>query len=511
MEECYSQLNLHSQSDRAHDDTVVVIGSGPAGAAAAVQLTGAGVNVTLLEAGLAADARGLTARIGGLTVVRVHRPIRTRTEGLTITGDPSTILYEDIAPGGLTNHWSCAVPRFSVDDFLDGRRAGEAFTWPLDYAELEPWYERVEPLLKISGTTTSLPQLPAGRVSDVLSLGSTWRDIATAAQSEGQAVVPVPYVYGARTTLTASGTVFNSFVRLVKPIARAGRIDVRYGKSVTQLEWSGAARRVTSVIVRDRQTGADERVRCRAVVVAAGAVNTAKILLQSTSADFPEGLGNTHGVLGRYLHDHPIGKLVIDLNAPLAFTPAAYISRLALGRTRPLYAASALQWSGVQHFVRSALQGRPGRLRSAGFSLFGTMAPAAENFVALDGSKRLDDGTPGLRLHIAYPPESPAALEATRDQVVHLLDRVKLKPQVAVWTIDPVGSAIHFAGSCRMHASPKFGMLDEWNRMHAVRNVLVADSAAFTTGSEKNPVLTAMALAWRGCDKLVEDLRSGAI
>jgi choline dehydrogenase-like flavoprotein len=353
--------------------------------------------------------------------------------------------------------------------------------------------------------------LPAGRVRDERSLGSAWRQIAAAAAGEGQAVVPVPYVYGARTTLTRSGTVFNSFVRLVQPIARAGRIDVRYGKQVTELQWSGTARRVTAVLARDRQTGADERIPCRAVVVAAGAVNSAKLLLQSTSSDFPEGLGNTHGVLGRYLHDHPIGKLIIDINAPLAFTPAAYITRLPLDRTAPLYAASCLQWSGVQHFVRSLLRGHPGRLGAAGFTVFGTMAPTPDNFVALDPTKRSTDGSPGTTLKIRYAPESTDALEAARDQMVHLLDRVKLAPKVNLWAIDPVGSAIHFAGSCRMHASPAFGMLDGWNRLHAVRNVIVADSAAFTTGSEKNPVLTAMALAARASERLVDDLRRGVI
>jgi choline dehydrogenase-like flavoprotein len=504
-------MNLHSQSVRTSDETVVVIGSGPAGAAAAVQLTAAGVKVTLVEAGLPNEARGLTARLRGLTVMRVHRPLHTRTDGLTITGDPSTLLYEDIAPGGLTNHWSCAVPRFSPDDFLDGRRAGEAFTWPIDYADLEPWYDRVEPWLQISGTMNSLPQLPAGKVRDVRALGQAWQRIAAAAEVEGQAIVPVPYVYGARTTLTLSGTVFNSFVRLVKPRLGAGLIEARFGKQVTQLEWSGGARRVTAVLARDRQTGADERIPCRAVVVAAGAVNTAKLFLQSTSADFPHGLGNTHGVLGGYLHDHPIGKLMVDLNAPLAFTPAAYITRLPLDRTIPLFAASALQWSGVQHFVRSTLQGHPGRLSAAGFSLFGTMAPTPDNFVALDTTKQSDDGSPGTTLHIRYPPESKAALEATRDQVVHLFDRVGLEPKVSLWAIDPVGSAIHFAGSCRMHASPRFGMLDAWSRMHAVPNVVVADSAAFTTGSEKNPVLTAMALAARASQRLVDDLRCGDV
>ncbi len=70
---------------------------------------------------------------------------------------------------------------------------------------------------------------------------------------------------------------------------------------------------------------------------------------------------------------------------------------------------------------------------------------------------------------------------------------------------------MHFAGTCRMHASPQFGMLDKWSRLHAVPNVVVADSSAFTTGPEKNPVLTAMALAARASQRLVDDMRSGTI
>jgi choline dehydrogenase-like flavoprotein len=502
---------LHTTSGVQRDDTVIVIGSGPAGAAATAWLTSAGVDVTLLEAGLQTAAIGLTARVAGMTVIRLHRRMTARNGDVTVTGDPDTVLYEDLAPGGLTNHWSCAVPRFSRDDFLDARRAGEAYTWPIDYEDLGRWYDWVEPFLKISGSSIDVPQLPAGKVRDVRSLGPVWQHIAAAAGRQGQAVVPVPYVYGGRTTLTPSGTVFNSFVRMVRPARRSGHLAIRYGTRVTQLEWSGATKRVTGAIVRDVTTGAEHRFPCRAVVLAAGAINTTKILLQSISNDFPNGLGNTHGVLGRYLHDHPLGKVVVEVGTPLAFQPAAYITRQSLERSTPLYAASCLQWSGVYRLVHSIVKGHPGNLTSCGFSLFGTMAPAEQNFVALDPTRQSEDGTPGLILNIRYPPESASTLESTRDQLVDLLDQVNLRPRVTLWLIDKVGSAIHYAGTCRMHASPQFGMVDRWNRLHAVRNAVVADSAAFTTGSEKNPVLTAMALAARASQQLVEDLRKGVL
>jgi choline dehydrogenase-like flavoprotein len=268
---------------------------------------------------------------------------------------------------------------------------------------------------------------------------------------------------------------------------------------------------VEAVLVRDARTGATDRIRCRAVVLAAGSINTTKILLQSTPDDFPDGLGNTHGVLGRYLHDHPLGKLDIEVDSPISFHPAAYITRLPLEKSAPLYAAACLQWSGAHRLARSVLQGHPGQLKSSGFSVFGTMVPIERNRVALDSSRSSSDGTPGLVLEIRHPPESVQALVDARDQLMNLLERAGLRPRIRLWLIDYVGSAIHYAGTCRMHASPQFGMLDRWSRLHAVKNVVVADSAAFTTGPEKNPVLTAMALAARASQRLVDDLRAGVI
>jgi choline dehydrogenase-like flavoprotein len=506
-----SSVGLRPETFSHKENSVVVVGSGPAGAAAALALIERGVDVTLLEAGQARGALGLTVRVAGVTMARIHRQLSPRLDGVLMTGDSGAVLYEDVAPGGLTNHWSCAVPRFSRDDFDDARRAGEVFTWPVAYDDLAPWYDWVEPRLCISGSAIDVPQLPAGKVANVRALTPSWAPIAAEAQRDGQAVVPVPYVYGGRTTLTFSGTVFNSFVRLIKPALQSRHLNIRFESQAIQLEWSGATRRVAAVIVRDSRTGSTTRIPCRAVVIAAGAINSTKLLLQSTNADFPEGLGNTHGVLGRYLHDHPLGKLMIELGAPLSFLPAAYVTRRPLDRSVPLCAAACLQWSGVYRLFRSVLKGRPGELTSCGFSVFGTMTPSENNFVALDSARTCADGTPGLRLNIAYPPEAAETLTAARDQLINLLDKARLRPRTELWLIDAVGSAIHYAGTCRMHASPRFGMLDAWSRLHSVPNVVVADSSAFTTGPEKNPVLTAMALAARASHRLAEDLRTGVI
>jgi choline dehydrogenase-like flavoprotein len=294
-------------------------------------------------------------------------------------------------------------------------------------------------------------------------------------------------------------------------VLRTGRIQVRFDAQVERLEWSRGDRRVSHVVYRDARTGREERVACHAVVVAAGALNTARLLLQSRSADFPEGLGNTDGVLGRYLHDHPQAKLIVDLDTRMSIHPAAYISRVSLDRAQPLYAAAAVQWTGTALRAKSFVGGTPGRLPWIGFNVVGTMAPSRENGVTIDTRASANNGAPGVNLHIRRPAESDETLTRTRDELLGLLDRAGVGPRMRLWKIEELGNSIHFAGTCRMHDSPRFGMLNAWNRMHSVPNVMVADSSAFTTGPEKNPALTAMALSARGADKLARDLRAGSI
>jgi choline dehydrogenase-like flavoprotein len=500
---------LYEPSVASSDNRVVVVGSGPPGAAAALFLARAGIQVLLLEAGLADAAPGLTVRVAGVTVAKRKGELRQR-EGVTRTGDPNALLFEELAPGGLSNHWSCAVPRFSAEDFEDAARAGADQAWPVGYADLLPWYEQVEPLLHIAGPTHGSTQLPAPHVRHQRQLPKDWEPLAELAQRSGRSLVPMPYAYGADTTYTRSGTPFNSFVRLIEPALARGKLEVRFGARVSGLEWSPTSKRVEAVNYRDRVSGAEGRVPCRAVVVAGGALNTPQVLLQSKSADFPSGLGNTHGVLGRYLHDHPLGKVVIELKRAISIHPATYLTRLELSRAaRPLYAAACMQWCSTTDLAKSVLQRHPKRLRQIGFSVFGTMKPNRDDYVALDDKYRGPDGAAGLELNIRHPPEALLELQQARDDLLKLLNASGYEPRVSVWKVEEPGNSNHYAGSCRMHASAEFGMLNGWGRLHAVPNVAVADSSVFTTNPEKNPVLTSMTLAARAAHRLAQELKSG--
>jgi choline dehydrogenase-like flavoprotein len=483
---------------------VVVIGTGPAAAATAVVLSEAGQQPLLLEAGSASARLGLTARVRGLTLLKV-RPSLARRSNVTMTGDPQAELFEKLAPGGLSNHWACAVPRFSPDDFDDAARAGVEYTWPLGYADLAPWYDRIEPLLHIAGATADAPSLPAGRIRDRWSLAPEWEALARQVSTHARDLLAMPYAYGSETILTRSATAFNAYTRLIKPSLKRGRLSVRYDTHAERLEWSNTEQRVVAVHCRDTRTGASLRIACGAVVLAAGAVNSARILLESTSAEFPDGLGNRHGVLGRYLHDHPLAKIVVDLGRRVSLAPASYVTRPSLARSEPLYAAACMQWNSASHMARTWLSGHPGQTSRLGFSVFGTMIPTREDCVAIDRRAAASERSP-LQFSLRYPRRAVVELERAKDELLTCLERAGWAPRLKVFRVEAPGNSVHYGGTCRMHESPRFGVVDAFSRVHGAPNVVVADSGVFTTGPEKNPVLTAMALAARAADQLARDL-----
>jgi choline dehydrogenase-like flavoprotein len=140
--------------------------------------------------------------------------------------------------------------------------------------------------------------------------------------------------------------------------------------------------------------------------------------------------------------------------------------------------------------------------------MFGTMRPSEGDRVEVSRERRDPNGASEMRLGIRFDDDTRKMLDSARDRLLEILDSAGFRPRTTLWLHEPLGNSVHFGGSVRMHRSPKFGMLDEWNRLHAVPNVLVVDASAFTTGPEKNPTLTAMALAARSCQKLARDLRS---
>jgi choline dehydrogenase-like flavoprotein len=136
------------------------------------------------------------------------------------------------------------------------------------------------------------------------------------------------------------------------------------------------------------------------------------------------------------------------------------------------------------------------------------MLPEADNYVRLHPDKRDRFGMPLLDIHLRYGDEVAKTVTAAHARLKAILDDAgfRFRLDCPMDKLIP-GESAHYAGAARMHASPDYGVLNGWNRLHEVDNVAVVDASSFTTAVEKNPTLTAMALAARAADRLAYDLR----
>jgi choline dehydrogenase-like flavoprotein len=472
---------------------------------AALTLVNRGLPVTLLESGQHVPD-GLLIRAMGRNVFRRRPTVETNGDVGSENGDA---WFQSLVPGGLSNYWVGASPRFGPDDFVEGDRLDERYRWPLEYADLVPYYARCEHVLRVVGSPVDVPNLPAPVVLQRHELPGEWRTIASHASHMGHGLAPMPLADGPNWMLSRTGVGFNSFTHVIQPLERRANFDLRLGAHALRLEWQGDRNRVVSVLYRDRATGQDVSLPTRAVVVAAGPLASTRLLLYSTSTDFPAGLGNVEGLLGSYLHEHPQQWFPLELqDGTLPRLPqAAYLTRRRSQDSAPLLAAGYTIGFVSQQDKLWSIVPRPAE--RFGVLVFGTMVPRAHNQLQLDSSNVDVFGVPRLRASIRYEQDELDNLVTARQRLVEVMTCAGYPCSVPRFVDEPTpGASVHYGGTVRMHASPRYGMLDGWNRLHAVNNVVVADSSSFTTGVEKNPTLTAMALAARAVDRLADDLRS---
>lgn len=484
------------------DDRVIVIGSGPCGAMAAATLVGRGVNVLMLDAGLRAP-RGLIVRAAGNTVMRRMGWAEYSTDRLDPATTDDVDWISSLSLGGLSNYWTAAVPRFAPADFLDGKRLDERYVWPITYDELIPHYERAEQALTVTAGE-AISGVPSNTTSFTKRLPADWRQLAAAATRHGHGVGALPMAKGRPWMAARRGTEFCSYHCVIAPLLTSSNFELTTGAHVVRLDWSGE--RVDTVTYIDRRTRRVETVRGRAVVVAAGAIDSTTLLLRSTSTDFPSGLGNSNGLVGRYLHDHPREWWTAVPERPMrALAHPVYVARDAHDDAEPLMGSSiTLGLSATKERLRTYYRGRSAAF---GAQVFGTMVPTPDVGVALPAGAATDDPAVRPVLTLRYDAAAVDNLMAARERLRTVFADAGLGLAVPgpFHELRP-GSSVHYGGSVRMHASPEFGVLDGWNRIHDAPNVVVADSSCFTTGPEKNPTLTAMAIAARAAQQLATDL-----
>lgn len=506
---------------------VIVVGSGAAGSWAAKTLAERGLRVLVLEAGplLAGDHRVDRADHTGQ-----RQPVQSRCSAYQSVN--SHLFVDDLdnpyqapegAPydwfrgrqvGGRLLLWAGVSLRMSDREFSGASVAAAglpARAWPIRHRSLDPYYARVESFMDVSGGGEYSPAAPtpASYRRRALTRGEGLLAAALATRW------PERQVLTSRTAQAEAGAVLAAAMG-------TGRVQLRPDAVVSHLELDARGRRAEGVVFIDRRTGRTHRRSASAVVLCASAVESVRILLNTRTAEHPDGLGGDSDQLGRYFLDHVAGVSVSG-TVPAAgaaprplpgpgFVPVCHIPDFGDGaRAFPggygisVFAPDTLPMNARSAAWAAACGGTPFRMWASGEVL-----PRPDNRITLAG--RTDAwGVPQAHIRLAYG-EAEHAMAA--DQVAQMTSMAEAAEfdllEVSARPLTP-GSSVHELGGAAMGDDPASSVLDADNRLWRVPNVVVADGSCFATSGWQNPTLTIMALAARACDRLADVARAGEL
>jgi len=436
--------------------------------------------------------------------------------------------------GGRTLHWNAVVLRYAAADFRERSERGIEEDWPISYEELAPYYERVEQTIGVCGNDDGLDILPAGKhYLPPLPFRCSEEILKRACQPLGVPVIPVRKAVLTRPHDKRPGchycghcmdgcdvsAIFSTPGSMLPKARATGNFALRENALAREIlvDKEGLARGVSIV---DRQTGKEEEIRARVMVVCCATVESARLLLNSRSRYHPAGLGNSSGVVGRYLHGHLSGQVHVyleDLAGVPPFnqdgaTDHVYIPRY---RTKTNDGAFGFQVNYENYmfpYLASSLTGYGAGFKSAvrrmqpGFLMlggFGKVIARPENRVTVDPNRVDAHGIPIPVVRFRFDESDVAIFRSMRSGAHEICDR--LKGTVFDHLGDqPRGFASHEVGTVRMGRDPRTSALNGYCQSHDVKNLFVTDGSCFTTSSEKNPTLTIMALSTRAAERIAE-------
>jgi choline dehydrogenase-like flavoprotein len=581
---------------------VVVVGSGAGGGQSAYTLSMDGARVLMLEAGRRYDPTTETpmfrtpdqAPLGG--VGTPDKPFgfydATIDGGWDVPGEPYVRADEADSGrfdwwrarmlGGRTNHWGRISLRNGPYDFKPRGRDGLGFDWPIAYEDVAPYYDKVELLIGVYGSNEGLENTPDSApgcllpppkplVSDLLirqralRLGiptipghravltrtldhrripallhpgnpRAQRLLALDMRRRSACIWATPCGLGCSIRANYQSTTVH-----LPPALASGNLDILTDAMVREITVGpdGRARGVSFV---DRKTGAERTVVARVVVLAASAGETARILLNSKSARFPDGLANSSGKVGRYLMDTvgssvggqiPLLENLPPLNEDAAdghqlYTPwwlyqqqhagklgfaRGYHIEFGGGKRMPGVGTGSIEWlNGGSYGAKFKQDVRRYYGSFVNFDGRGEMIPNEASYCEIDPVVKDKWGIPVLRFHWAWSEhelKQAAHMQKTFGEIIEAMGgrthgAVQSDGAKAIGT---GGSIIHEVGGAIMGADPNISVTNRWGQTWDVPNLFVADGAVFASNADKNPTLTIMALAWRSADHILERMR----
>ena len=565
------------RSSPVHD--VVVIGSGAGGGTAVKVLTDLGINVTLLEAGpMLNPSKDFKEHV--LPYQVDHRGAGEHAEKYfgrqqwgyfeapngywDVPGEPYTVAkdadfrwFRSRILGGRTNHYGRISLRFSDYDFKPYSFDGLGTDWPISYEDMAPYYDKAEEFIGVTGTREGIRTAPDGvflppiapRVHEIL-IQKASRKLGIPCIPSRMAMLTKP-VHGraachycgqcGRGCKTASA--FSSSQAMIFPAMKTGKLTVITGAMARELLTDDAGK-VRAVSYVDKATRTDKQIRCRAVMVAASACESARLLLNSKSTKYPNGIANSSGMVGRNLTDtvgyglsgqipalegmprhnsDGIGGMHVympwwELDKKNKDFPRGYHIEIGGGFGMPQigsFNGENARHEGYGAPLKKEIRQSYGSF--IGLSGRGDMIPNEHSFCEIDPRQVDQWGIPTLRFHFRWSQHEIKQAQHMRETFQNIIQAMGGKvmglnhPEREARGVSVGGTIIHEAGTVCMGSDPKKSVLNAFCQAHEVNNLFVCDAAPFLTNPDKNVTLTIVANAWRTSEHLAEEMRKGNV
>ncbi|HEU0121868.1 MAG TPA: GMC family oxidoreductase [Bryobacteraceae bacterium] len=524
------------------DYDVVIIGSGAAGGMAAYTLCKAGVKCLMLEAGPMIDfQRHRTMKaVYDLPYRGFGEPgrfphITQASEfdaNVWIDEKKNPYSYPEEDPfywvrirmmGGKTLRWGRASWRLSNFEFKGKDHDGFGENWPVTLEDLAPFYDRVEPLFRVSGRNEGWPQMPDGKI-----MADESRDSLSIQRFKASAAkLGVPTTKPRR----ATGTLASSVNLLLPDALATGNLTIVPHAVVREIGIDNGTGRVNAVHFVDRRNKRDYSVPVKMLMLGASTLESTRLLLNSRSRLFPNGLANSSGVLGHYLFDQFYVKNTVVAVVPEArggkggrtlMGGGGYIPRFRnlKGKEKNFIRGYAYDFGSggspspeILPAYGSDLLKMMDELQGSTFSMttMGEGLPRYENKVSIHPTLKDAWGIPSLHIQQKYTDNEFNMAKDAMETGAAACEGAGFEVLAKHWEMVPPGESIHELGTCRMGADPKKSVLNGWNQAHDVKNLFVLDGSSFVSGGVQNPTLTILALTVRASEYMMEQKKKGQL
>lgn len=564
------------ESSKMYD--VIIVGSGAGGGMATKVLADAGLKVAVVEAGPHFDPADPKQRTQlkwpyesprrGASNRRPFGDFDSAYGGWEIEGEPYTQKdgtqfdwFRSRMLGGRTNHWGRISLRFGERDFKHKSYDGHGDDWPIGYEDVKPYYDKVDKLIGVFGTKENIENEPDGfflpppkpRLHELFYIKGARKSNIPVIPSRMSMLTKkinddrgICFYCGQCSRACAVYADFSAGTCLIFPAQKSGgQVDLFVNAMVREVTTNdeGKATGVSYISKDDRK---EYKLKGRIVVLAASACSSARILLNSKSAQHPNGLGNSSDMVGRYLHDSTGASrsaFIPDLmnrdtynedgvggmhvytpwwgdNKMLNF-PRGYHIEVWGGLGMPSY-GFGFNPNDLNRFFNQKVGGYGNSLRADIKKYYGStigMAGRGESIAMKDNYCEIDPttvdefGIPVLRFNYKwseYEVNQAKHMNDTFEEIVHNMGGTMLQDapsKESNYGLENPGRIIHEVGTTRMGSDPKTSVVNEFQQLHDVDNVFIVDAGPFVSQADKNPTWTILALSWRASDYIIEQLK----